>query len=129
MNLCLDQSLRVVKKYCFNLGWFMIKYIGYICVMTEWTKAANKKNSSCPKATRKGMRMEQINMGTTNQNVLFMTLYWVLQQSSSWRSGNFKWRIMLLTRRITVAVRWKGPAIMYLKKGFDYFDEKKNIFV
>ena len=33
---------------------------------------------------------------------------------------------MLLTRRITVAVRWKGPAIMYLKKGFDYFDEKKK---
>ena len=119
MNLCLDQSLRVVKKYCFNLGWFMIKYIGYICVMTEWTKAANKKNSSCPKATRKGMRMEQINMGTTNQNVLFMTLYWVLQQSSSWRSGNFKWRIMLLRRRITVADKWKGPVGKSLKEGIN----------
>ena len=37
---------------------------------------------------------------------------------------------MLLRRRITVAVKWKGPAIMYLKKkGFDYFDEKKQICI
>ena len=77
----------------------------------EWIKAISKKISNCSKdsqyPTNPTIEAEQIMTGIKNHKDLFMTWYCFV---SSCRTGNFKCRMILLKKRITNAVRWKGPA-------------------